>query len=160
MGLSFAQIKAAYEQEAASATKVKTKEDIPLSWDLLTPEWLTDILIESDSPAQVTGYSLDSKDEGTSSRRRIYLEYNAAGRAAGLPASVFCKSTMHLENRFIIGMNGGIEAEVTFYQSVRPKLAIEAPRRCMPASIRARSIPSSSCTTWPRTCSSASTRRR
>ena len=128
MGLSFAQIKAAYEQEAASATKVKTKEDIPLSWDLLTPEWLTDILIESDSPAQVTGYSLDSKDEGTSSRRRIYLEYNAAGRAAGLPASVFCKSTMHLENRFIIGMNGGIEAEVTFYQSVRPKLAIEAPQ--------------------------------
>ena len=30
MGLSFAQIKAAYEQEAASATKVKTKEDIQI----------------------------------------------------------------------------------------------------------------------------------
>ena len=40
---------------------------------------------------------------------------------------MFGKSTQHLENRFIIGMNGGIEAEVTFFQAVRPKLDIEAP---------------------------------
>ena len=70
---------------------------------------------------------MSEADEGTSSRRRIYLEYNEAGTADGLPRSVFCKSTHHLENRFIIGMNGGIEAEVTFYDKVRPALAIEAP---------------------------------
>ena len=127
MGLSFEQIKAAYEQEAANASKVYNREEIPMSWDLITPEWLTDILVGAGKAEQVTAYRLDTKDEGTASRRRIFLEYNEAGRAAGLPATVFGKSTQHLENRFIIGMNGGIEAEVTFFQAVRPKLDIEAP---------------------------------
>ena len=45
MGLSFEQIKAAYEQEVAHAGKVYNREEIPLEWDLITPEWLTDILI-------------------------------------------------------------------------------------------------------------------
>ncbi|MGE0858059.1 MAG: phosphotransferase [Gammaproteobacteria bacterium] len=128
MGLSFAEIKAAYEREQAQAGKVWNKEQIPLAWDLITPEWLTDTLIGAGKAEQVVGYRLDEQDEGTASRRRIFLEYNAAGRAAGLPATVFGKSTQHLENRFIIGMNGGIEAEVTFYQAVRPRLDIEAPR--------------------------------
>ncbi len=127
MGLSFEQIKAAYQREAAAAAKVYTKDEIPMSWDLITPEWLTDILIDADSAARVTSFRLDQQDEGTASRRRIFLEYNDAGRTAGLPATVFGKSTQHLENRFIIGMNGGIEAEVSFYQVVRPKLDIEAP---------------------------------
>lgn len=127
MGLSFEQIKAAYEREAAAAAKVYTRDQIPMSWELITPEWLTDILVEPGSAARVTSHRLDQKDEGTASRRRLFLEYNDAGRAAGLPTSVFGKSTQHLENRFIIGMNGGIEAEISFYQVVRPKLDIEAP---------------------------------
>ena len=128
MGLSFAEIKAAYEREQAQAGKVWHKEQIPLAWDFITPEWLTDALIGAGKAEKIVGYRLDERDEGTASRRRIFLEYNAAGQAAGLPATVFGKSTQHLENRFIIGMNGGIEAEVTFYQAVRPKLDIEAPR--------------------------------
>ena len=128
MGLSFAEIKAAYEREQAQAGKVWHKAQIPLAWDLITPEWLTDALIGAGKAERIVGYRLDERDEGTASRRRIFLEYNAAGQAAGLPATVFGKSTQHLENRFIIGMNGGIEAEVTFYQAVRPKLDIEAPR--------------------------------
>jgi Phosphotransferase enzyme family len=127
MGLSFEQIKAAYERELATAGKVYTKDQIPMAWDLITPEWLTDILVAPGSAARVTSHRLDEKDEGTASRRRIFLEYNDAGRAASLPASVFGKSTQNLENRFIIGMNGGIEAEISFYQVVRPKLDIEAP---------------------------------
>ncbi|MBX9605167.1 MAG: aminoglycoside phosphotransferase family protein [Gammaproteobacteria bacterium] len=128
MGLSFAEIKAAYEREQAQAGKVWHKEQIPLAWDFITPEWLSDALIGAGKAEKIVGYRLDERDEGTASRRRIFLEYNAAGQAAGLPATVFGKSTQHLENRFIIGMNGGIEAEVTFYQAVRPKLDIEAPR--------------------------------
>ena len=110
MGLSFEQIKAAYEREAAAAAKVYTKEEFPMAWDLITPEWLTDILIKAGSAARVTSYHLDQQDEGTARRRRIFLDYNDAGRAAGLPAAVFGKSTQHLENRFIIGMNDGILA--------------------------------------------------
>ena len=128
MGLSFAEIKAAYEQERAAIGKVYRKEEIPLEWDLITPEWLTDALIGAGKAEKIVACRLDERDEGTASRRRIFLEYNDAGRAANLPATVFGKSTQHLENRFIIGMNGGIEAEVTFYQAVRPKLDVEAPR--------------------------------
>ena len=50
-----------------------------------------------------------------------------AGKRAGLPASVFCKGTQRLESRYLLGMNGGIEAEVTFCDVVRGGLAIEAP---------------------------------
>ena len=80
MGLSFEQIKSAYEHEAAAASKVYTKDQIPMSWDLITPEWLTDILVAPASAARVTSHRLDQKDEGTASRRRLFLEYNDAGR--------------------------------------------------------------------------------
>lgn len=127
MSLSFEQIKAAYEKESATRGKIHTRDQIPLSWDSITPEWLTATLIGDGGDVRVTGFTLGDDDEGTSSRRRIYLTYNEAGAENNLPATVFCKSTMHLENRFIIGMNGGIEAEVAFYDVVRPNLAIEAP---------------------------------
>ncbi len=128
MGLTFKQITAAYEREAAAAKPVRRRDEIPMGWDLITSEWLTDILCaRASSDVKVTGFRLGDEDEGTSSRRRIHLEYNEAGQADGLPASVFCKSTHHLENRYIIGMNGGIEAEVTFFDVVRPRLDLVAP---------------------------------
>ena len=128
MGLSFAQIKAAYEREAAAAGPVTRASEIPLGYEHITPEWLTAVLTaRHSSDVKVTGFRLSEPDEGTSSRRRIYLEYNEAGTADGLPTSVFCKSTHHLENRFIIGMNGGIEAEVTFFDKVRARLDLTAP---------------------------------
>ncbi|MGE0487105.1 MAG: phosphotransferase [Gammaproteobacteria bacterium] len=128
MGLSFEQIKAAYEREAAAAGPVTRADQIPLGYEYITPEWLTAVLTaRHGSDVKVTACRLSEADEGTSSRRRIYLEYNEAGVADGLPRSVFCKSTHHLENRFIIGMNGGIEAEVTFFDKVRDRLDIIAP---------------------------------
>src|SRR5204863_1193629 len=69
-----------------------------------------------------------SADEGTSSRRRLLLQYNDAGRGAGLPASVFCKSTHTLTARARIGVVGFAEAEVHFHRHLRPLLDIEAPR--------------------------------
>lgn len=128
MGLSFAQIQQAYEREAANAGPVTRADEIPLGYEHITAEWLTAVLTaRSSSDVKVTGFRLSEPDEGTSSRRRIYLEYNEAGEADGLPKSVFCKSTHHLENRYIIGMNGGIEAEVTFFDKVRERLDLIAP---------------------------------
>ena len=139
MKLSFEQIKAAYDQEIKGLGPVRRKDDIPLSWDSITAEWLTDVLIGGGGDARVIGFRLDDEDEGTSSRRRIFLEYNEAGRGDRLPASVFCKSTQRLENRYIIGMNGGIEAEVTFYAKVRAGLDIEAPE-CLHARFNPQSL--------------------
>lgn len=128
MGLNFEQITAAFEQEAAAAAPVTRRDQIPMGLEYVTPEWLTDILVgERRGDVRVTRFKLSEPDEGTSSRRRIFLEYNEAGRAEGLPATVFCKTTHHLENRYIIGMNGGIEAECAFFDRVRPKLDIAAP---------------------------------
>ncbi|NQV20555.1 MAG: phosphotransferase, partial [Rhodospirillales bacterium] len=128
MNLTFEEIKSRYDIEWKNRGEARTADDIPMGWDLVTPEWMTSILVDGDSGARVVSVRLGDKDEGTSSRRRLYLDYNEAGKAAGLPASVFCKSTHGLENRYIIGMNGGIEAEVTFYNVVAPELGIEVPK--------------------------------
>jgi thiamine kinase-like enzyme len=137
MDLSFAEIKRqfALEAERAAGRTLTSADQLPLHYEEITPAWLTSVLVPALAPAlgseslgaEVVGLRLGEADEGTSSRRRIHLTWNPAGQRAGLPASVFCKSTFHLENRYIIGMNGGIAAEATFYNSVRPKLPIVAP---------------------------------
>lgn len=137
MDLSFAEIKRqfALEAERAAGRTLTSADQLPLHYEEITPAWLTSALVPALAPAlgsesgnaEVVGLRLGEADEGTSSRRRIHLTWNDAGQRAGLPASVFCKSTFHLENRYIIGMNGGIAAEATFYNTVRPKLPIVAP---------------------------------
>jgi hypothetical protein len=128
MSLTFDEIKARFEGERKNCGEARTADDIPMGWDLITPEWMTSVLTGGDGDARVVSLRLGDPDEGTSSRRRIFLEYNDAGKAANLPPRVFCKSTHRLENRFIIGMNGGIEAEVSFFNTVLPELDIEAPK--------------------------------
>ena len=124
----FARIRSAFEAEARANRKPRTATDLPHRYEDIDPEWLTRVLCAKHPAAHVVACRLGPPDDGTSSRRRIELEYDEAGRRAGLPRSVFCKGSLSLANRYILGLNGGIEAEVTFYQRVRPKLAIEAPR--------------------------------
>lgn len=125
----FARIRQHYERERAAASVPRTRADIPLGYATITPAWLTAVLDDSHPGIKVQAYRLDAVDEGTSSRRRIHLEYAAPARAAaaGWPATVFCKGTPALENRYMLGMNNGIAAEVNFYTEVRPALPIEAP---------------------------------
>ncbi len=126
MTTSFADITAHYEAERNANRTPRTVDDIPLGYETITPEWLNATLSKTHPGIKVTGYSLSEKDEGTSSRRRIYLEY-AQGKDPAWPATLFCKGSPALENRYILGMNNGIAAEVHFYTQVRPTLAIEAP---------------------------------
>ena len=103
-------------------------EDIPLGYETITPQWLTLVLCGGHPGAQVTDVQLGTGDEGTSSRRRLLLRYNQAGQLAGLPASVFGKSTHTLTARARIGVVGFGEAEVHFHRHLRPLLDVEAPR--------------------------------
>jgi hypothetical protein len=81
---------------------------------------------------------------GTSNRRRIFLEWNESGKAAGLPQSVFCKGTADLSmflhhsqpsadltsisvNRITLSSWGTL-TETHFYNKIRPTLDIEAPK--------------------------------
>jgi hypothetical protein len=122
------QIDAAFAAEQASPLIARTWDDIPRSYEAISDEWLTAVLCRDTSGALVAGHRLDAPDDGTNNRRRIFIDYNAAGQAAGLPSSVFCKATFGLANRQMLGHSGGVLCEVTFQNRARHLLDIEAPR--------------------------------
>ncbi len=106
---------------------VTTRDEVPRSYAAITDAWLTDVLCRDHPGAQVTAHSFDERDDGSSNRRRIMLEYNAAGRSAGLPETVFCKAAETLNNRLVLGLSRAAQIEADFYNLVRPRLEIEAP---------------------------------
>src|SRR5687767_718363 len=126
--VSYKEISARHAEEQRSRPVPLTAEDIPIAFESITPQWLTQVLCRHHPDAEVIAFELSAPDEGTSSRRRIFLQYNPAGQGAGLPASVFCKSTHTLTSKARIGCVGFVEAEVNFYRHIRDLLAIEAPK--------------------------------
>jgi len=129
MTVTFDQIKKQYaeEVERAKGRTLSSADELPLSFEEITPEWLTAVLGADVPGAKVVSHRLGEEDEGTSSRRHIHLTWNDEGIAAALPSSVFSKSTMTLESRYLLGMNGGIAAEAVFYNTVLPTLGVRAP---------------------------------
>jgi hypothetical protein len=119
-------IKRAYEQDMREQPKAVEFGDIPISYEAITPEWMTAILCGDVPGAVVTDLSLDDPDSGTSNRRRIFVRYNKAGEEAGLPPSVFCKATHDLVNRVLLSTSGTF-SEVSFFNRVRPLLDIDTP---------------------------------
>ncbi|HZZ46330.1 MAG TPA: phosphotransferase [Pseudonocardia sp.] len=131
MSVTFEQIQKNYgaEVEGAKGRTLSSPDELPLSYEEITSEWLTAVLIpDGIAGAEVVSHRLGDEDEGTSSRRHIFLEWNEAGKQAGLPSSVFSKSTMTLASRYLLGMNGGIAAEAVFYNTVLPTLNVRAPQ--------------------------------
>lgn len=129
MTISFDDIKNNYliESQRRTDRTLLAPHQLPLDFSEITPEWLSAVLAKDHPGAEILDVRLGTQDEGTSSRRHLYLKWNAAATAARLPSSVFCKSTMTLESRYLLGMNGGIAAEVSFYNDVRPGLDIRTP---------------------------------
>jgi hypothetical protein len=129
MTVTFDQIVKQYEAEVerAKGRTLARADELPLSYEEITPAWLTAILGADVPGAEVLSHRLGDEDEGTSSRRHIHLSWNDAGVDAGLPSSVFSKSTMTLESRYLLGLNGGIAAEAVFYNSVLPTVGVRAP---------------------------------
>lgn len=123
----FTKVKELYAREQAEQRVVTELDEIPFRYELISDQWLTKALCAPVPGAKVVGHTLDTPDEGTSNRRRIFLTYNEAGTRAGLPDSVFCKATQSLESRYILGLNGCAQGEITFHNKVRPLLDIEAP---------------------------------
>src|SRR5262245_56568596 len=110
MTITFAEIKARFEEERKAQRRPVTADDLPFTYEAITPQWLTAVLGRGIPGAVVESHELGPRDDGTSNRRRIELRWNDAGRAAGLPATVFCKGTQSLESRYILGMNEGVQA--------------------------------------------------
>lgn len=127
MPLSFDEIKQRFHAEQANPIVPRTRDDMPPTYESITDEWLTDVLGRDVAGAAVVAHELGPEDNGTSNRRRIRVEWNDAGRAAGLIEKFFCKGTQSLESRYMLGMAGGVQAEVDFYNVLYPKVGVIAP---------------------------------
>ena len=101
--------------------------DIPCNYEAVTAEWLTAVLCRDVDGAAVTSVRLGRGSTGTSARRQLLLEYNDAGRRAGLPKSVFAKGTPNLITRIAGTVSEAMTGEAYFYRQIRPELSIEAP---------------------------------
>ncbi len=108
--------------------KPTTLAEIPPSVDALTPEWLTAALCREHPGAWVTAVSTASGSDGSTTRRVLSIDYNDVGRRAGLPTSIFSKSTPKFTSRAITVPSAALQLEALFYDRVRPVLDIEAPR--------------------------------
>jgi hypothetical protein len=127
MKITADQIKHAYELETDHDRPVTEPHQVPTSYKAMTSEWLTKVIGKGVPGAEVTAFRFDERDDGSSNRRRIFLSYNEAGLAAGLPDTVFCKAAETLQNRIVLGVSDTALAEANFYNLVRHRIDFEAP---------------------------------
>jgi hypothetical protein len=117
----------AVARERLGSRSARTAADVPARIEDVTPEWLTATLASSVPGATVTAVEFGPGSSGTSVRRQLRVSYNDIGRAAGLPATVFAKSTPSLVTRLANGATGSSATEAGFYRELRPELEVEAP---------------------------------
>ena len=120
-------IAAAYEAEQKAGRKATTLADVPGTYEAITPQWLTAVLCRNAPGAEVISHRVADRTDGSSNRARIFLTYNEAGQRAGLPPTVFCKSSVTQKNRVLLGVCGANEAEANFFNKIRSRVSFEAP---------------------------------
>lgn len=95
----------------------------------VTAEWLTQHLAGSAPGAVAQLVSPLDGTTGTTDRRRVAVEWNEAGVAAGLPEHLFIKSTpLSAKNRTMVATLGMAVNEARFYNQVAGELAGVTPR--------------------------------
>lgn len=114
--------------ERARRPALRSASDVPRTPDDVNAEWLTMCLCADHPGAAVTGIDVFGGTSGTSTRRRLRLTYNAAGREAGLPEHLYVKTTTSLTQRLMLGLTGIIHVEGLVYERVLPMLELEVPR--------------------------------
>ncbi|KAJ3533408.1 hypothetical protein NM208_g8002 [Fusarium decemcellulare] len=118
-------IRKVYEEEQKNPPVPRKYGDIPISYEAITAEWLTATLAPDTTGTLVKTFTLGPKDDGSSNRRRIELEWEGPD-AASFPTSVFCKAAHSVGNRIMLS-GAGTYSEVLFYNSIRPLVDVEAP---------------------------------
>jgi aminoglycoside phosphotransferase (APT) family kinase protein len=113
--------------ERLARPKARRLEDVPCSPHAITPEWLTAVLCGRNPGAAVTHVEVRPASAGTHERHQLIVSYNAEGRRAALPVSIFTKSLPSIVTRMIGGFNGTARVEGNFYTQLRPQLEIEVP---------------------------------
>ena len=104
-----------------------TLREVPPGPAYITDEWLTLALCDGVPGARVLSHQLGPRNDGTSSRRTLQVQFNEAGREAGLTDRLFTKSGPSFATRLVSAAAGLGVIEATFYAQIRPTLDIEAP---------------------------------
>jgi Phosphotransferase enzyme family len=115
--------------ELAAAWLPKMPMSGPSAAADVTTEWLTaEVAGDTPGAAALRATALDGTT-GTTDRRRLAVEWNESGTAAGLPANLFIKSTpLTAKNRSMVAALGMAVNEARFYNQVATELPAVAPR--------------------------------
>lgn len=105
----------------------RSRADVPRDARDITAEWLTDVLCHEHPGARVTEFQVTQGTSQTTSRAGVFVEYNAAGREAGLPTELYVKTTTALGQRLLLGGSHMLHGETLFYTRFRPRIEMEAP---------------------------------
>lgn len=113
--------------ERISSPRVNGPADVPVSGRQITREWLTAVLCEGHPGTAIESFRVEDASSGTSTRLRIHVTYNEAGGRAGLPETLFAKTTASFTQRLTLGLADVLEGEPGFFKHLRNDLDIEAP---------------------------------
>lgn len=113
--------------EAITRPKARTIDDVPVSGETVTADWLTAVLCRETPGAQAVSFEAVNVSAGTSTRAAITVTYNEAGARAGLPRKLFAKTTTAFSQRILLGGGKMIEGETRFFRDFRPQVEMEAP---------------------------------
>ena len=127
-GLSNALVNARAVAELAASAWPWVPTRGPSKSSDITAQWLTvNLGARAPGAAALSATPLDGTT-GTTDRRRLAVEWNEAGKRAGLPADIFVKSSpLSAKNRGIAALGMSVN-EVRFYQQVADELVGVCPK--------------------------------
>jgi hypothetical protein len=115
--MQWGSLRALGQAVASAFPRVPTRG--PWKVSQLTPEWLTANLANDAAGAAALSTTVLNGMLGTSDHHRLAVEWNNAGKEAGLPANLFVKCTPSTaKNRFMVGPLDLAVNEVRFYRQV------------------------------------------
>ena len=99
---------------------------LPITFEEITAEWLTAALRQKASEVTVRKAEIVDMVRGTTTKIRIRLELDEAGRNAGIPELVILKGGFEPHSREV-GMNQMFQREVRAYRDVFPVMPLPTP---------------------------------
>lgn len=89
----------------------------------ITVEELAPMMRGAVAEAKIEKLDIKIADIGTSDRARLFIEWNQAGKDAGLPVTAFAKGTpSQMQSRFLLAFLAGNQSEARFFNEIYPEV--------------------------------------
>ncbi|MEO8298894.1 MAG: hypothetical protein ABI574_13915 [Burkholderiales bacterium] len=106
--------------------RTKSATDLPLEFEDISCEWLSQALSQRYPGVEVISFTCDGEMHTTSSKARLRLMYNDVGQRAGLPAAMYIKGGF--SPQVLKRVWGGLAIEVRFFAEIAPQIPVNIPR--------------------------------